>query len=100
MISFIQESYSQIVLLVTPMAVTVAWHLWKSDKWHYIQICACASMLSTVIYVMGSTFTEGLSPFLSMIIQLSLAVQVPVSLATGGVMVILRRLGKRQIELR
>lgn len=91
MIAFIQESYSQVALFLPPVVTTIFGFIWKGRAMPCLQICLFASTCSAGFYVAGGMLAEGI--FISSTIGiagfLALLVQAPISLATGGLLVLL-----------
>jgi hypothetical protein len=90
MVEFVRESYSPALLLSLPAILTVIGYAWKRAKSVYILIWIFASICSAVIYVTGSVIVEGLGPLVGLAFVFALTVQMPVSLAVGGLCELVR----------
>lgn len=71
-------------------ALGAAGYAWKRAKSVYILIWIFASIGSAVIYVIGSVIVEGLGPLVGLAFVFALIVQMPISLAVGGLCELVR----------
>jgi hypothetical protein len=91
MLSFVEQSYSPIALFAIPVAMTIIAFLWRAREWTFIRKWLGASAASAALYVTGSTLIEGPSAFVGLAFIIAMILQMPVSLAVGGVTAALER---------